>query len=167
MSTPSFPPFPGNLTPFNTGLIPPHSPKTVSLKLSKFQLPPPSTPSSSPAQSTSSATSSAASKAVPSFTKLAGKHLKVKATRSKAWVESYGSSNDPIKILLAAVYSYHDNTGEYVAQPFIDLPSKKVIHHCVHKSILCFTEVSCVLLKYPVFYRTILSITKSSPSQCH
>ena len=76
----------------------PQSPKTVSLKLSQLQTPP--------------------SKSL--------KKSSVKATRSKAWLDEYTTSSDPIKIFLAAVYAYHDSNGEYIAQPFLELPSRKV-----------------------------------------
>ncbi len=52
--------------------------------------------------------------------------IKVKLTRSKAWLEEYLVSEDPIKIFLAAVYNYHDPSGEFVAEPFHELPSQKV-----------------------------------------
>ena len=76
----------------------PQSPKTVSLKLSQLQTPP--------------------SKSL--------KKSSVKATRSKAWLDEYATSGDPVRIFLAAVYTYHDSNGEYIAQPFLDLPSRKV-----------------------------------------
>lgn len=90
----------------------PLSPKTVSLKLSSLSLP----------EKVSKASSA------PSATSSLSKKPAVKTTRSKAWLDEYASSNDPIKIFFADVYSYHDNTGEYIAQPFIDLPSRKVYY---------------------------------------
>ena len=50
----------------------------------------------------------------------------MKVTRSKAWLEEYVQSNDPVKIFLAAVYDYHDSSGEFVAEVFHELPSAKV-----------------------------------------
>ena len=76
-----------------------------------------STPKSAPISYTSS------TKAVSSGGKLA---IKVKLTRSKAWLQEYVSSENPIKIFLATVYDYHDPNGEYVAEPFQELPSAKV-----------------------------------------
>ena len=88
----------------------PKSPKTVSLKLSSLALPEKGPKASSTAILSTTATKKGA----------------VKATRSKAWLDEYMYSGDPIKIFFADVYSYHDSNGEYIAQPFIDLPSRKV-----------------------------------------
>ena len=45
--------------------------------------------------------------------------------RSQAWIQEYLTSNDPIKMFLAAVYDYHDAlSGEFIAEPFHQLPSK-------------------------------------------
>ena len=50
-----------------------------------------------------------------------------RGTKSKAWLEEYGQSDDPMKILFSSVYSYHDPTGVFVAEPFLELPPKKVV----------------------------------------
>ena len=51
--------------------------------------------------------------------------VKGKVTRSQAWIQEYLESDDPLKIYLATIYDYHDNnTGEYVAEPFLQLPSR-------------------------------------------
>ena len=52
--------------------------------------------------------------------------IRVKVTRSKAWLEEYVKSNEPVKMFLAAVYNYHDSSGEFVAEAFHSLPSAKV-----------------------------------------
>jgi protein polybromo-1 len=88
----------------------PLSPKTVSLKLSSLSVPEKST-KKGPTTPGGGASNS--------------KKGPVKTTRSKAWLDEYASSDDPVKIYFGDVYSYHDNAGEYIAQPFIDLPSKK------------------------------------------
>ena len=50
-----------------------------------------------------------------------------KVTRSQAWIQEYLESGDPIKIYLASIYDYHDSsTGEYVAEPFLQLPSRSM-----------------------------------------
>lgn len=96
--------------------ISPLSPKTVSLKLSSLgKTPVPSKPSSvkpspNPVPSSSKRLSNAG-----------------KTTRSRAWLDEYTSSGDPIKIYFADIFSYHDGNGDYVSQPFIDLPSAKVM----------------------------------------
>ena len=47
-----------------------------------------------------------------------------KVTRSQAWIREYLEGEDPIKMYLAAVFDYHDTvTGDYVAEPFLLLPS--------------------------------------------
>ena len=51
---------------------------------------------------------------------------KLKTTRSKAWLDQYSESADPIKVFFASVYTYHDGNGEHVSQPFLELPSRKV-----------------------------------------
>lgn len=55
-----------------------------------------------------------------------GTRVHMKLTRSRAWVEEYVSSGDPVKLLFATVYDYHDPSGEFVAEPFHELPSSKV-----------------------------------------
>ena len=51
--------------------------------------------------------------------------LRLKVTRSRAWIEEYASSDDPVKIFMASVYDYHDATGSYVAEVFHELPSRQ------------------------------------------
>ena len=51
--------------------------------------------------------------------------LRLKVTRSRAWVEEYASSDDPVKIFMASVYDYHDPLGSYVAEIFHELPSRQ------------------------------------------
>lgn len=51
--------------------------------------------------------------------------LRLKVTRSRAWVEEYANSDDPLKIFMAAVYDHHDVTGTYVAEIFHELPSRQ------------------------------------------
>jgi hypothetical protein len=51
--------------------------------------------------------------------------LRLKVTRSRAWVEEYASSDDPVKIFMASIYDYHDGTGSYVAEVFHELPSRQ------------------------------------------
>lgn len=53
----------------------------------------------------------------------------VKLTRSKAWLEEYNQSDDPVKILFSSVHSHHDSSGAFVAEPFLELPSKKASVH--------------------------------------
>ena len=68
-----------------------------------------------------------ASTKAASFSSSSGKlTIQVKLTRSKAWLEEYAASEDPIKMFLAAVYDHHDPMGELVAEPFHELPSPKV-----------------------------------------
>ena len=52
--------------------------------------------------------------------------LRTKVTRSKAWLQEYVSSNEPLKMYLAAVYEHTDPTGVCVAEVFHELPSAKV-----------------------------------------
>ena len=52
--------------------------------------------------------------------------LRVKVTRSKVWLQQFASSDDPVKIYLAAVYDYREPNGEFVAETFHELPSAKV-----------------------------------------
>lgn len=51
--------------------------------------------------------------------------LRLKVTRSRAWVEEYANSDDPVKIFMASVYDYHDVSGSYVAEVFHELPSRQ------------------------------------------
>ena len=97
----------------------PLSPKTVSLKLSSLSKTPP----------VSSACKSSSTKPLPSSAPTSSKRLSNagKTTRSKAWLDEYLSSDDPIKIYFADIFSYHDSNGDYISQPFIDLPSAKVM----------------------------------------
>ena len=53
----------------------------------------------------------------------------MKLTRSKAWLEEYNQSDDPVKILFSSVHSHHDSSGAFVAEPFLELPSKKASVH--------------------------------------
>ena len=103
----------------------PISPKTVSLKLASLPSPVQATPTGSKSTPTLSKSASVASKSVSSPA-LPQKQVKIKTTRSKAWLEGYRASDDPIRIFYADVYSYHDAGGEYIAQPFIEMPSRKV-----------------------------------------
>ena len=52
--------------------------------------------------------------------------LSIKVTRSKAWLEGYLLSGDPLKMFLAAVYDYRDASGMSIAEVFHELPSVKV-----------------------------------------
>ena len=83
--------------------------------------------------------------------------VRLKVTRSRAWVEEYASSNDPVKIFMASVYDCHDAAGTYIAEIFHELPSrqeypeyyrvitepldlnmiKKNAEVCVHYTIMC------------------------------
>ena len=48
-----------------------------------------------------------------------------KASRQQPWIQEYLTSEDPIKIYLAAVCSYMEpGSGEHVAEPFLQLPSR-------------------------------------------
>ena len=76
--------------------------------------------------------------------------LRLKVTRSRAWVEEYASSDDPVKIFVASVYDYHDGAGSYVAEVFHELPSRQ---------------------DYPEYYRVItepldLNIIKKNTEVC-
>ena len=51
--------------------------------------------------------------------------LRLKVTRSRAWVQEYANSEDPVKIFMASVYDYHDPAGSYVAEIFHELPSRQ------------------------------------------
>ena len=51
--------------------------------------------------------------------------VRLKVTRSRAWVEEYAESNDPVRIFMSSVYDYHDLTGVYVAEIFHELPSRQ------------------------------------------
>ena len=51
--------------------------------------------------------------------------IRLKVTRSRAWVEEYSNSNDPVKMFMSAVYDYHDTSGSYVAEIFHELPSRQ------------------------------------------
>lgn len=51
---------------------------------------------------------------------------RIKTTRSKAWLDDYKSSDSPMRIYFADVYTCHDLNGDYTAQPFIEMPSRKV-----------------------------------------
>ena len=51
--------------------------------------------------------------------------VRLKVTRSRAWVEEYASSDDPVKIFMASVYDHHDVSGTYVAEIFHELPSRQ------------------------------------------
>ena len=93
----------------------PSSPKTVSLKLSSLKF---NTNKATPKTTPKTLTS----QLIPVSIKLNN----IKSTRSKAWLDEYLTSDDPIKLYLASVYTYHDSSGEYVAQPFLELPSRKV-----------------------------------------
>ena len=70
--------------------------------------------------------------------------VRMKLTRSKAWLREYNSSDDPVKMLLAAVYDCHDLSGEFVAEPFHELPSAKV-PMCTHMCITCYIHVPYLL----------------------
>ena len=51
--------------------------------------------------------------------------VRVKLTRSRAWVEEYANSDDPVKIFMSSVYDFHDASGMYVAEIFHELPSRQ------------------------------------------
>ena len=57
--------------------------------------------------------------------------LRTKVTRSKAWLQEYLASDDPLKMYLAAVYDHTDPAGVCVAEIFYELPSSKV--HAVYR----------------------------------
>lgn len=65
--------------------------------------------------------------------------LHSKVTRSKAWLQDYLSSADPLKMYLAAVYDHTDPFGVCVAEVFHELPSAKVVTlHTPHSTISTF-----------------------------
>ncbi|XP_019864490.1 PREDICTED: protein polybromo-1-like [Amphimedon queenslandica] len=106
-----------DISVYESDITSPLSPKTVSLKLSSLGKTP---PASSACKSSSAKPSSGSAPTSSKRLSNAGK-----TTRSKAWLDDYLSSDDPIKIYFADIYSYHDSNGDYISQPFIDLPSAK------------------------------------------
>ena len=51
--------------------------------------------------------------------------VRLKVTRSRAWVEEWANSNNPVKLFMSAVYDHHDSSGAYVAEIFHELPSRQ------------------------------------------
>ena len=90
--------------------------------------------------------------------------LCLKVTRSRAWVEEYASSDDPVKIFVASVYDYHDGAGSYVAEVFHELPSRqdypeyyRVITEPLDLNIIKKnTEVQCSKLDHSICYNYIM-----------
>ena len=62
-----------------------------------------------------------------------GTRVRMKMTRSRAWVEEYASSNDPMKLLLAAVYDYMTLVESLWQNHFMNfLPPRYVqVHVCI------------------------------------
>lgn len=113
------------------------SPTELTLRIPKSHLHPGSITSSS--ATASSTTPASTNLKVPSLkinlssSRPDGKALAIKGgvasssktTRSHAWIQDFLSSNDPVKMYLAAVYNYHDPaTGDFTAEPFLQLPSR-------------------------------------------
>ena len=51
--------------------------------------------------------------------------IRLKVTRSRAWIGEYAISDDPVKIFMASVYDHHDASGSYLAEIFHELPSRQ------------------------------------------
>lgn len=49
----------------------------------------------------------------------------LKISDPESWVQDYLASDDPIKKFIAAVFNFHDHSGDFVAEPFHQLPSRK------------------------------------------
>ena len=82
-----------------------------------------------PSSKTSSKTGQAAVKPAPgdpsSSSSTSRLQLRIKVTRSKAWLEDYLASGDPLKMYVAAVYDHRDTAGVCLAEVFHELPSAK------------------------------------------
>lgn len=76
-----------------------------------------------------------------------------KLTRSKAWLQDYLTSTDPLKMFLAAVYEHTDSTGVCVAEVFHELPSAKVWWFLLFHWLNRFSIL--VLQDYPEYYEVI------------
>ena len=100
-----------SLTSFPTGTD--SSPPSLTLRISKDQL-----------QGLSSSSSSSGKTSQSGLSRQ--QQPRSKLTRSKAWLQGYLSSGDPLKMFLAAVYEHTDSTGVCVAEAFHELPSAKV-----------------------------------------
>ena len=115
-----------------TGSISPVS--SLTLRIPKVQLPSLQSPrpltrsqrmsSSSESSISTNKSTPTTSKPPPAKTSSAGK-TSAKGTRSRAWIDEYLGSDDPFKIYLAQVYGHHDSSGDYVAESFHSLPSRK------------------------------------------
>ena len=76
-----------------------------------------------------------------------------KLTRSKAWLQDYLTSSDPLKMFLASVYEHTDSTGVCVAEVFHELPSAKVCQFLLFHRLNRFSIL--VLQDYPEYYEVI------------
>jgi protein polybromo-1 len=88
------------------------SPPSLTLRISKDQL-----------QGLSSSSSSSGKTSQSGLSRQ--QQPRSKLTRSKAWLQGYMSSGDPLKLFLAAVYEHTDSTGVCIAEVFHELPSAK------------------------------------------
>ena len=73
--------------------------------------------------------------------------LRTKLTRSKAWLQEYLTSEDPLKMYMAAVYEHTDPTGVCVAEVFHELPSVKVqctMYMYVYTRTIACKPVFCI-----------------------
>ena len=126
------------------------SPTELTLRIPKSHLQSSSSISSTSATATVSAsTSTSGSLKVPSLKimtsslKQDGKATLVKPaastsklTCSETWIHDYLASNDPMKMIIAAIHNYHDPvTEDFIAEPFHQLPSRS---------------------QYPEYYRVIV-----------
>ncbi len=115
-----------------TGSISPVS--SLTLRIPKVQLPSLRSPrplTRSQRMSSSSESSVSTNKSTPTTSKpppaksSSGGKASAKGTRSRAWIDEYLGSDDPFKMYLAQVYNHHDSSGDYVAELFHSLPSRK------------------------------------------
>ncbi len=58
-------------------------------------------------------------------TSSASKSSAAKIPDPEAWVQEYLASDDPVKKFMAAVFNFHDHSGDLVAEPFHQLPSRE------------------------------------------
>ena len=98
------------------------SPPSLTLRISKDQL-----------QGLSSSSSSSGKTSQSGLSRQ--QQPRSKLTRSKAWLQGYMSSGDPLKLFLAAVYEHTDSTGVCIAEVFHELPSAKVSVSCERLAI--------------------------------